>query len=268
MSLHHETRKEHEAHARKHVAKAGYKAGGDIKRVVRKGIREHEDAEHGGKHEKLKLKAGGKVHGKHPSKRLDKHGREKHDLGAPVGTPPMMGNPQVRPMQASPMQPVSMAPGLPTGLRPGMEKRGGKVEHKKRARGGSTGKGEGKGKVNVIVHTGSQEALQQGMRMGAAMGARQAAGQMAPKPPMPPGAPMGGMPQQPMGGGMPPGGAPGMRPPGLKTGGKVKYPHPNAGGGGAAGRLEKNNAYGTGEKVKVKGYVRRKAGGRVKEDCE
>lgn len=131
----------------------------------------------------------------------------------------------------------------------------------KRARGGRTGKGPEE--VNVIVHTGSspaekQVAMQQGMKMGAAMA--------APKPMMPPpgaggpppGGPMMGAPPPGIGGGMPP------RPPGLKRGGPVKL---TASAAGASGRLQKNNDYGNGEKVKVKGYVRRKAGGRVKEEC-
>lgn len=131
----------------------------------------------------------------------------------------------------------------------------------KRARGGRTVKGPEE--VNVIVHTGSspaekQMAMQQGMKMGAAMA--------APKPPMmpPPGAGgPPGMPPGPMMGAPPPGAMP-PRPPGLKTGGAVKL---TASAAGASGRLQKNNDYGTGEKVKVKGYVRRKAGGRVKEEC-
>ena len=48
-------------------AAPGYASGGDIaedKKLVRKAIREHETAEHGGKHAALKLKGGGKVHGK------------------------------------------------------------------------------------------------------------------------------------------------------------------------------------------------------------
>lgn len=204
MSLHAETRKEHQKTAEHHVKRSGYKAGGEVAADIdrdKKAIGQHEEHLHKGEPKtKLRLRRGGSVHGVEPKERLDK-----------------------------------------------------------RARGGAM-KGKHKPNVAVIIHAGGagdqekQQAAQQGLQMGAALGARQAAAQMQPKPPMG-GAP--GMPPQ----GMPPGGAP--RPPMMNRGGKLGYPNPKAGSGGAAGRMEKSNAYGDGEKVKVKGYVRRRAGGAI-----
>lgn len=54
---------------------AGYKSGGGVKPVVRKGVKQHEDALHDGKHSKLKLKAGGHVKGKAAAERPDRRAR-------------------------------------------------------------------------------------------------------------------------------------------------------------------------------------------------
>ena len=169
----------------------GYAKGGDVKQVkklIRKGFKEHENAEHGGKHEVLKLKRGGAVKGEASEDRPDRRAR------------------------------------------------GGKV-----------------GAVAINIHSGDpakekmaqQQGMQQGMQVGAKLGARAMAQKMAgaggpPHPPMaPPAGPMGAAP--PMMGGGP--GAPGAgMPP----------------GGGPLAR---------GGEVKVRGHVRRKAGGRIG-DCE
>jgi hypothetical protein len=57
----------------------GYKGGGEVKvarrvakRVATRALREHENAEHGGKHEALKLKHGGEVKGSAPASRPDR----------------------------------------------------------------------------------------------------------------------------------------------------------------------------------------------------
>ena len=79
----------------------GYKYGGEVEKEVRKGIREHEDAEHGGKHSKLHLKEGGWVEGakEHFNKKdhvdhdgemhnrkvnYDEHGFQSHKHGGRV----------------------------------------------------------------------------------------------------------------------------------------------------------------------------------------
>lgn len=70
-----------EARGAKMLRDSGYRSNGGkvtmpkVKRTVKKAIREHENAEHQGKHEKLKLKAGGKVEGKRPAHRPDRRAR-------------------------------------------------------------------------------------------------------------------------------------------------------------------------------------------------
>jgi len=73
---------EHPSHrAARFIRESGYSTGGDIKvpgkvtKIVRKAIRQHETAEHGGKHETLKLKTGGAVKGKAAAARPDKRPR-------------------------------------------------------------------------------------------------------------------------------------------------------------------------------------------------
>lgn len=136
----------------------------------------------------------------------------------------------------------------------------------KLAGGGKVKKNPG---VAVIVHTGSDQAAQrmamhQGMQAGAVMGAKAAQQQhMAPGPgpgmAPPPGSPPGmAQPPMPMG----------ARPPGMAQGGGIKAPD-QAGAHGGMGRLQKMKAYGAPgpvggapETVKVKGHIRRKAGGK------
>ena len=77
---------EHRAH--RMLRDGGYKGGGEVKvakRVVRKALREHENAEHGGKHEKLKLKAGGAVHGEQSEHRPDRRARGGETMAKPAG---------------------------------------------------------------------------------------------------------------------------------------------------------------------------------------
>ena len=59
---------------------------GEAKRIVTKGIREHEDAEHGGRHEKLHLASGGRaeheeVEGRAGGGRLDRAGKKSKGKG-------------------------------------------------------------------------------------------------------------------------------------------------------------------------------------------
>ena len=55
-----------ERKAQEHVKRAGYAEGGEVhsdeaqdKKLIKKAFRQHEKAEHGGKHSELKLKKGG-----------------------------------------------------------------------------------------------------------------------------------------------------------------------------------------------------------------
>lgn len=54
---------------------ASEKKAKGVKKVVRKALREHENAEHGGKHEKLKLRSGGHVKGEKAAERPDRRAR-------------------------------------------------------------------------------------------------------------------------------------------------------------------------------------------------
>lgn len=138
---------------------------------------------------------------------------------------------------------------------------GGKVSGKdsrarldKYARGGRTKSGPSK--INIVIATGKDQP--------------QPVPVPIPKPvPVPVGGPQGAPPMPP--GGMPPGMPPGAPPmpmrPGMKRGGAVKgqFALTDAGSAGAKGRLEKTEAYSGKDMpfVKVKGYTRRKSGGRV-----
>lgn len=151
---------------------SGYKGGGEVrvaraaKRIVRKDLKEHENAEHGGKHEHLKLKAGGAVHGKESEERPDRRARGGHvgkkapSVKVNVGSPAealqaeQMGRQQGMALGAKlggaggppmPPRPAMPPPGLPgaggppgmppQAMRPpGVMKRGGTV---KQAEGGS-----------------------------------------------------------------------------------------------------------------------------------
>ena len=73
------------------VAKLHRMTGGDVSQdraLVRKAMAEHDTQMHGGKHTKLKLKEGGKVHGKASKPRGDRPGRRAHrDMGGPTAGP-------------------------------------------------------------------------------------------------------------------------------------------------------------------------------------
>ena len=68
----------------------GYATGGEVsdeaedKRLVRKAVRQHETAEHAGRHVALKLKRGGAVHGEHPRVRADKRARQTFAEGTDI----------------------------------------------------------------------------------------------------------------------------------------------------------------------------------------
>jgi hypothetical protein len=136
-------------------------------------------------------------------------------------------------------------------------KSGGEVKGKepktrldKFARGGRTKSGPSK--INIVIATGKDQPqpvpvpIPRPVPVGAG----------APPPAAPAMAP--GL----MGSGMPPVGAPAIPPrPGMKRGGAVRYGIPDdSGAGGGEGRLEKA---GMDDRIKVKGYTRRKVGGRV-----
>lgn len=158
--------------AREHLHRAGYKTGGAFSKDrtedradIERGVHEHEDHLHGGKHTRLKLKDGGMAMGGLPRPRGDKATRGKkggnkvtvnvihagggNEPGAPPAQP--MGVPARPPVpagppppQARPMMPppggggLGMPPGGMPQRPPGM-KRGGRVELK-----AGSGSGEGR----------------------------------------------------------------------------------------------------------------------------
>lgn len=225
----------------------GKASGGAIaheaKKIVTKALREHENAEHGGKHERLKLKSGGRVHGKHsehrPDRRRRAEGGSTEELRRDEGEHEYSGH-----MKAE------------------SDRESGETEG--RARGGRHGGEHGKGKigaVNIAIgnpekeQMAKQQGLQAGLQAGiqkGVMAARAGAGGPPPgaggpppgaPPPRPPmaGPPGGGMPPPGAipGGAMPPGagappGAMMARPPGAKRGGeiKVREHHRRRAGGG------------------------------------
>lgn len=208
--------------------RTGRKAGGDIskdKALVKKAMRQHEKAQHGGKHSELKLKKGGKA---------DMSEGGGNYTG---GTRPTGGR-------------IARADG---GLIP-MNKGKGK---------GKKGKsGKGKTNISIIIGTPRQGETTTTSPIPAMGGPARPVPMPPPgmppmppgMPPMPPGmpaAPPPGMPpmppRMPMGAppGAPPGMPPGMPPMGRKDGGKVghrtyrSYKDMDAGGLSGFGRLEK-----------------------------
>lgn len=161
----HQVKDRHEK-AKSLIARTGNHLGGDAdmredEKLIAEGIRQHENAEHGGKHTKLHFKSGGAVDGEGAKSHLAKRARGGSAKGksthvnvivAPQGHPgagmmpagqPMMpphppiGGPPMPPpgANAQPMMPPRppMAPpgaGAPSpGMRPpGMMKRGGGVK--------------------------------------------------------------------------------------------------------------------------------------------
>jgi hypothetical protein len=174
---------------KRHLRQAGYKAGGvtlpKVKRVVKRALVGHEDAEHGGEHKPIKLRSGGPVHGHEAKHRPDRRARGVDGLGDWPND--AQGNENAK---------SALARG------------GAHKEHK--------GKG---GKTVINIHQGDpqreQMAHQQGMQQGVQIGARAAAAKLAgagAPPGGPPHPPMGGAPMMPPGGGMPPGMPPGGPP--------------------------------------------------------
>lgn len=112
----------------------GYKSGGDVeqdKKLVKKAFRQHDEHMHGGKHEDIKLKKGGKA------KRAD---GGKTDPNAPL-TPHQMANFKIIEEQAQreiPVRDVSNTPLPPSGRRIAQRyKKGGKA---RKAEGGAMGR--------------------------------------------------------------------------------------------------------------------------------
>lgn len=198
-----EIRQDKQRHAEEHVKKAGYASGGHVsdesqdRKMITKAVHEHEEHDHPGKKEtKLKIKAGGKVHGMKPKERMDRRargGETSEHKGGKKG-----GHTHINIMVGKPDD------------------------------------GGDDAKQQLAMQQGMQQGKQQGVKLGMALGAKQAGGggppmgAPPPHPPMggpppggmPPGGPMGapgGMPPRPM----PPGGGAGATPPFAK-GGAVK----------------------------------------------
>jgi hypothetical protein len=138
---------------KRHLRQAGYKAGGvtlpKVKRVVKRALVGHEDAEHGGEHKPIKLRSGGPVHGHEAKHRPDRRARGVDGLGDWPND--AQGNENAK---------SALARG------------GAHKEHK--------GKG---GKTVINIHQGDpqreQMAHQQGMQQGVQIGARAAAAKLA-----------------------------------------------------------------------------------------
>lgn len=204
---HHKEHTEARDRGHRHLREAGYAAGGDVKKVVTRAIREHETQEHGGKHSHLKLAKGGHIKG-HKAK--EHPGRQRRAAGGSINEEDdklsRLGDRKT-----------------PESTR----------DLNERARGGKMG-GHGKpgiGKVNIVIAHGGQP--------GGEEGAMPPHPPMAPPPmtapPHPPMMPPPGGGAMPPPGGMPSGGAPPMAPrpmmppPGAGPGGPPMMPH-SAGG--------------------------------------
>lgn len=227
----------HRAEARKQLTKRIRQISGDDdakdRRMVMRGIREHEDAMHGGKHTKLKLARGGRarradggdceVEGKAAGGRLDRasgHTKRIHRQagGMMPGAAPgaMPGGQQLTPQQIQQAQQMRAqqgampaAQGIPGAKSGGRTKRadGGRLD---RAMGGRGKKGARGPTTNVIVAPGAGAGGGGGRPVPVPVPVSRPA-PMAGRPPMPPGAgmpPGGGMPPRPMG--APPPGVAGM----------------------------------------------------------
>ena len=248
--------------------KRGGKAHGDIaedKKLIKKAFRQHENAEHHGKHEELKLKKGGTaekwIHGavKHPgalrkalhvkkgekipAKKLEKAEHSKNHMLAKRAN-------LAETLKKMHRKDGGMAEGNYTG---GTRPTGGRVAKAGggllNAMTGSKPKSKGKGKtnINIVIGAGGHRPDMQQM-MPPPGGPAPARPVAVPPPPM--GMPMGGMPMPPGGGAPMPMPPPQQPPMGRKRGGKVghrsyKSTHDmDAGAGGGEGRMEKIKIYG------------------------
>lgn len=157
------------------------------KKLVKKGIRQHETHEHGGEHTDLKLRGGGKVKGEAAKQHLGRRARGGRaskgpsriniviatgkDRDQPPPAPPMPppGPPPMPPPGPPPGPPGAGPGGPPPGLRPPMQ-RGGGVPYPHPEAGG------GGGKARLMKH----EAAENGRyERGGATKKRQAGGRIA-----------------------------------------------------------------------------------------
>ena len=245
------------------------KSGGKVKhmdvaedkKLIKKAFRQHENAEHHGKHEELKLKKGGMaekwIHGavKHPgalrkalhvkegekipAKKLEKAEHSKNHMLAKRAN-------LAETLKKMHRKDGGMAEGNYTG---GTRPTGGRVAKAGggllNAMTGSKPKSKGKGKTNINIIINPHHGMDQ--QQTPAPGAPMPPPARLTPPPMPPQGMPPGMPPGMMPPSMGPGGAPpGMVPPmGRKRGGKVghrsynSYKDMDAGAGSGFGRLEK-----------------------------
>ena len=237
------------------------KAGGKVdeaqdKKLVKKAFRQHENAEHGGKHSELKLMKGGKA-----KKAGGGFSDDYSDLPRSVAARRRMEDKIERlnldEVRGTPSDPEKMEKNLKN-YQEGKVRANWKPDRKAGGRVAKAGGGllnamnddapkskkSGKTNINIIINPHKMD--NQAPAPGAPMPPppRPMPPPMPPMPPMgaPPGMPPGGMPP-----GMPPVGGPppGMPPMPRKSGGKVghrsysSYKDMDAGSGGGLGRLEK-----------------------------
>lgn len=121
--------------AHEHLSKYGYGHGGELgqmKTIAKRAIREHENAEHGGKHEHLKLKNGGHVKGASSESRPDRarggHAGGKGKIGAVnvvIGKGDEAGDQQKEQMAAKMGQQQGIKAGMQLGARMAAQKMAG-----------------------------------------------------------------------------------------------------------------------------------------------
>lgn len=157
------------------------------KKLVKKGIRQHETHEHGGEHTDLKLRGGGKVKGEAAKQHLGRRARGGRaskgpsriniviatgkDRDQPPPAPPMPppGPPPMPPPGPPPGPPGAGPGGPPPGLRPPMQ-RGGGVPYPHPEAGG------GGGKARLMKHQAAENGRYE---RGGAAKKRQAGGRIA-----------------------------------------------------------------------------------------